>query len=300
MYGVPHAATHAAMGLLVWVAFALAAGLVPAQIPAARSPALALPASTADAVVSLSSVRVRSGPAGPVVVIGADGSLPSPRVGVLTSPDRIYLDFTGVTVRAFRVDGDRDALAGIRVALHSSAPLVTRVVIDLGRRVTHKVDTTRRLSGVIEVALRTADTPSPVPTAPAVRPAAPDSDAPIPTARRRDDTRKFFDRISPLVDRLEALRPVLTSIDRRTALPADALGAALSEVAGVREELRRIHPPKNGVAAHDLLISGCGLTATALSLTRKSGDGAVSWEAASAAAGALILLDRARTASARP
>jgi hypothetical protein len=229
---------------------------------------------------------------------------------VLTGPDRIYLDFAGLTARTFRVGGDGDALAGVRVALHSAAPLVTRVVIDLQRPVTHKVDRARRSTGVIEVSLKTADTPPPVtpspdtpsqvPTAAAVRPALPAPDAPVATKRRPDDMRQFVERVSPLLERLEASRPMLAAIDSRSSIPADRLDAALAEIDRVREELGRIRPPKTGIAAHDLLRSACGLSATALSLVRKSSDGTVPWEAASAAAGALILLDRARTELAKP
>jgi hypothetical protein len=189
---------------------------------------------------------------------------------VLTGPDRIYLDFAGLTARTFRVGGDGDALAGVRVALHSAAPLVTRVVIDLQRPVTHKVDRARRSTGVIEVSLKTADTPSPdtpsqVPTAAAVRPALPASDAPVATKRRPDDMRQFVERVSPLLERLEASRPMLAAIDSRSSIPADRLDAALAEIDRVREELGRIRPPKTGIAAHDLLRSACGLSATALS-----------------------------------
>jgi hypothetical protein len=106
--------------------------------------------------------------------------------------------------------------------------------------------------------------------------------------------------VSPVLERLEALRPMLASIDSRSSIAADSLDAALAEIDRVREELGRIRPPKTGIAAHDLLRSACGLTATALSLVRKSNEGMVPWEAASAAAGALILLDRARTELAKP
>jgi hypothetical protein len=213
---------------------------------------------------------------------------------VLTRPDRVYLDFAGLTARTFSVGGDGDALAGIRVARHSATPLVTRVVIDLRRPLTHKVERARRFTGVIEVSLKTADTPSQntpsqAMTAPPVRSPLPASDAPVTARRRPDDMRQFVARVSPLLERLEALRPMLASIDSRSSIPADSLGAALSEIDRVREELGRIRPPKTGIVAHDLPRSACGLTATALSLVRKSSDGTVPWEAASAAAGALIL-----------
>lgn len=284
---------------LVCAALVLAAAILPTRIVEAQATAAFMAIARQEPAVSLSAVRVTNGPTGPVVVITADGPLPSPRVGVLTDPNRIYLDFAGLMARAFSVGGDGATLTGIRVALHSAAPPVTRVVIDLQRPVAHKVDTARRSSGVIEVALQATDTPIREP-AQAVRPALPAANVTVPPKRRPDDERQFIERVSPLLERLQALRPMLASIDSRSSIPVDSLDTALSEIDRVREELGRIRPPKTGIAAHDLLRSACGLTATALSLVRKSNEGMVPWEAASAAAGALILLDRARTELTKP
>jgi hypothetical protein len=225
--------------------------------------------------VSLTAVRVTAGPSGPLISIAADGPLPSPTVGVLANPARIYLDLPGVTAGVLTPIGADEAIAGVRVALHSTAPPVTRIVVDLTRPVSHSVDLSRRLSGRLDVSLRAA--------------------VGARSSRPGNDVRRYMDGISPLLQRLEAVRPVLESIDRRSAISVERVEAAAAEIERVRAGLAPIHPPSTLAPAHDLLRTVCTLASTALSLTRLSKDGVVPWDAASAAAGALILLSRART-----
>jgi hypothetical protein len=261
---------------------------------------LAAMAGTAqDRPIALSAVRVTAGPAGPVVSIAADGPLPAPTVGVLDSPDRIYLDLRGVTAAASRTAAAGDVIASVRVALHSAAPPVTRVVIDLVRPVGHSVDLSRRLSGTIEVSLHAAaETRSLPPPVPSVRIPAPSSSPSagpqIASQRLGAGVRQYVIRMTPFLQRLEALRPVLESIDTRSPVSVARVDAAAVEIERLRADFASMRPPGTLLVAHDLLRNACGLASTALSLARMSKDGVVPSEAASAAAGALILLTRAR------
>jgi hypothetical protein len=239
--------------------------------------AAAVAASIQDRPVSLTAVRLKTGPAGPLVSIAADGSLPSPTIGVLDNPARIYLDLPGVTARSFKTPGDDDLIAGVRVALHSAAPPITRVVIDLTRPVGHSLDLSRRLSGEIVVSLQDG------------------TEAPVATKRPGADVRQYMDRMSPFIQRLEALRPILESIDRRSAISGERVEAAAVEIESLRTHFASLRPPRTLAVAHDLLRTVCALASRAVSLASMSKDGVIPSEASSAAAGALILLSRART-----
>jgi AMIN domain len=281
---------------LVRAALTLGAIVIPWPIMAIQATAPAAMVGTAQGrPVSVSAVRVTTGPAGPLISIAADGPLPSPTVGVLENPARIYLDLPGVTPRAFKTTAADDLITAVRVALHSAAPPVTRIVIDLDRPVSHSVDLSRRLSGEIVVSLHAAAEAHLSRPAPPARVPWPSSSALVVTKRPGGDVRQYMDRMSPLLQRLEALRPVLESIDRRSAISGERVEAAAAEIERLREGFASLHPPRTLVLAHDLLGKVCALASRALSLARMSKDGVVPWDAASAAAGALILLSRART-----
>jgi hypothetical protein len=97
------------------------------------------------------------------------------------------------------------------------------------------------------------------------------------------------------VERLQALRPVLVAIDRRSEIPGD-LAATAAEFEAVGRLLGAITPQPAREATHGLLVRACALGARAARLMQdatRTGDAAGQWNAASAAAGALILLDRA-------
>jgi hypothetical protein len=221
-----------------------------------------------------------------IVTIEATGPLPYPRVGVLDDPPRIYLDFAGVVAGTHGNDGGPDApVRRVRVAVNQPDPLVTRVVIDLSRPSPHRVDARQRAAGRIRVVLD-----SRAPGDGFVANAA----APKPSVRRSAQTAVERANAAMLVAaaQLERLRPLLVSVDARIDVPEESLHAAVSEFAAIRQILTALRASE----AQDALIKVCVLGATAAGAridAQQHADVARAWNAASAAAGALMMLDRA-------
>ena len=232
--------------------------------------------------VSIRSVRVelpnQSGIA--VIVIEATGALPEPASGRASDPARIYLDFAGVLpLRSVEPVSPNPVLTRIRVALHSASPLVTRLVLDLIQETTYRIDVSARAQGRVVVLVR-AQSPAVV--------------APPRTSGVSADMQYSLHVAATLV-RLDALRPLLDAIDRRTVkLPGD-LESALKEFDDVAKLLTAVKPPSSRASTHALLLRTCTLGARAVRLRQSviDQDAASSWEAASAAAGALLMLERA-------
>jgi hypothetical protein len=300
------------------------------------------------------------------VVLEADGPLPEPEGDSLADPPRVFLDLKDVVAAPTLTRSGRDPLVvRARVARHSDAPLVTRVVLDLSRVAGFRVDASARAEGrlVLTLDVRStasappvrrapAATPAPAPSTPPTAQATPPRTHPTPrstqptpppaqaTPRRTRPTAPqsptqsaaaassgtatpakppdplrpskpaapttgrgtsaaradaYAAQLSAVVDRLQALRPVLEAIDRRTQVTAD-LNAAAAEFDAVGQILMAIKPIAGREATHGLLQRACVLgvraTRTLQEATRAS-DATGEWNAASAAAGALILLDRA-------
>jgi hypothetical protein len=240
-----------------------------------------------DQTAAIQSVRFelpgQSGIA--VIVIEASGALPQPTSGRASDPARIYLDFPGVVPpRAVEPVATNPLLARIRVAQHSASPLVTRLVLDLLQETTYRIDVSARAEGRVVVLLR-AQSPAASPAPPRI------SGVPVPTDMQ------YTLHVSATLVRLDALRPLLEAIDRRTAtLPGD-LDAALKEFDDAAKLLTTVKPPAARASTHALLLRTCTLGARAVRMRQSANgqDAASSWEAASAAAGALLMLDRAKS-----
>jgi 4-hydroxy-tetrahydrodipicolinate reductase len=302
---------------------------------------------------SLQTVRIIVGDGATAVILFADGALPSPKVGVLTDPPRIYLDFPGVAAATGGTHANGDLLVrGVRVAANQSRPLVTRVVIDLVKPAPHRIEADLSASGqltiIVGVATAVALTPpppshgqdvtrsapapptpspaeppkaaapAPVPAVPAAAPAAsgpPQAGEPASRAARSPELRRaagpaaarapardiaeYVRRVSSLhvLERLERLRPLLVSLDALAALPEEPLKAAEEEFGSIRQALTTIVPPRTLAATHELLRDVCVLGAASASARitpAPPGDSTRAWNAAAAAAGAIMLLDRAR------
>jgi hypothetical protein len=258
----------------------------------------------------LRSIRLTpSGPTAPTtVILEADGELPEPVSDAIDGPPRVYIDLNGVTLGGSIGPPGTDALVRrTRVALHSANPLVTRVVFDLTRRVPYRIDATARARGRLVVVLGTAASasiaapnPTPAPAADAKTPFVP----PVPpvksTRRPQTTTRRaeaYAAQVSAVVERLRTLRPVLVAIDQQFVAPSDLVVAA-GEFDGIGQMLAAMKPPPLREATHGLLVRACVLGARASRIrydSIQSGDTAATMNAASAAAGALLLLDRAIT-----
>lgn len=214
------------------------------------------------------------------VVIEGSGALPEPVTGVLDAPPRIYLDFKGVRpALEIAVSGSDSLVRRARVALRTVSPLASRVVLDLVTASPYRVDGSGREQGRLVVVLGAL--PSPAAAPPRASPKLADP---------------YVAQVSALLGRLEAVRPVLASIDRQSALPAGDLSAAASELDAVARTLAAIKPPTARQTTHGLLLRACAMGARAARLRQDSlrtGDAASGWNAASAAAGALIMLDQA-------
>jgi len=148
------------------------------------------------------------------------------------------------------------------------------------------VDASARAAGRIRVVIGGARS--------GVRPAAsiPPKPVALPprTAAQRQDA-----GVAAAAARLELLRPLLVSIDTRADVPEGSLRDALREFAAIKQTLASLRTSE----AQDALMKVCVLGTAAAEArieAQQHGDATRRWTAASAAAGALVTLDRAPTA----
>jgi len=125
------------------------------------------------------------------------------------------------------------------------------------------------------------------------------ADVPATTAVRAPakDVAQYLERTSSLLDRLERLRPLLVSLDAAAVVSEEPLKTAAEEFTSLRQALAAVVPPRSVVATHELLRDVCVLGA-ASAMARLApavpDESTRAWNAAAAAAGAIMLLDRAR------
>jgi type IV pilus assembly protein PilQ len=133
----------------------------PAAIVARRESPAPAPAPASSAVVergatAIEKVRATRKGTGSVVTIAGNGKLTP--TGVTESrdlPRRLILDFPNVSTRAAaQTPGDGEIVRGVRVAVNSQSPLVTRVVMEIADGVTYALQRSgagsRELSVVFE------------------------------------------------------------------------------------------------------------------------------------------------------
>ena len=285
---------------------ALAAALFNAALLAGGQ----VPASHSTSSLAISTVAIRQGP---VIAIDATGPLPLPRVGTLRDPDRLYLDFDGVSTRTLKVRGEDQVVTGVRAGLNSLVPRVTRVVIDLSEPCRYSLETSERGSSHLEIALTplgsqvTPRRPNLTPRIANVTPRAPNV-APHATnetgrgsgaAPRDAAARRYLAVVQAALARVDVLRDVLHDIDARRNPAVDRLAIAKSQLSILRGTLDNARPTATVEGAHDLLKSVIGFASTALSLSGEA-SAEVSPNASSAAAGALLMLERAEAELAQP
>ena len=284
----------------------------------------------------------------PMVTIVADGPLPAPVAGSEKNPPRLFFDFTGVSPpgvagRVTRLPG-AGAVAGIRAALFSASPHVTRVVLDLKQFETFRIDNSEQASGRVRIIVGAVPEAAPAApdakpstaappdmasgaVAPPVPPAAPapaivaapraappapppapvpaPSPPPIRGARQVDTSvrlpaaaavEQYRRQLAGSLGRLESRRSVIAAIDLDRNVNVETLEATLAELRTLRGNLEAVKPSDELRPTHDLLLAACGLSATAVSLrleALRGTDASAPQNAASAAAGALMLFERA-------
>jgi phytoene/squalene synthetase len=104
--------------------------------------------------------------------------------------------------------------------------------------------------------------------------------------------RRYLAKLKSALDTVETLRDVLNDIDQGHNVPPERLSSARLELAHLQAALNSAHPPSKFEEVDGLLKSVGAFASTALDLASKS-TGEVPKNASSAAAGALMMLDRA-------
>jgi len=147
---------------------------------------IALPAVAAGQrdSITITSVTATSATGAAVVTIAANGPLPAPTIGTVDGPPRIFMDFVGVRSKVPAVTRSADPrIIRVRVALNSTQPLITRVVIDLAAHVPHRIEQSAgRLLVVVGDAAPRSTPPPPPPVLTASRTTAPPPPVSVPRA----------------------------------------------------------------------------------------------------------------------
>ena len=324
---------------------------------AALTPARA----TAQSSIVIRSIEIADSGGVTNVTIVADGPLPLPSPASLNDPPRIFFDLPGVSHQikgGAAVAPDGGVVRGVRVALRTANPPLTRVVVDLNRFEGHRVDANDRKAGRIRIVVgaEAANRPAPAPPRAAVppRPApatttpspAPVIPAPVPisesprpepaasnstpatmpaagsTAPARTppatptsparspvlssetprpalpdvEVAAYRKQVFAELGRMEALRALVAKIDAGETVAPDALTSAAQEFADLRRKLEAVQPAPVLAVTHDLLMTSCTFGAMASRLgieAAQANNPETKGRAASAAAGSLMLFDRA-------
>ena len=323
-------------------------------------------ASSAAAQSAIRAVGVSTIGGEAVVTVEGSGPLPTPALGALDGPPRIFLDFANVRLAARGLTRTPDPrVRRVRVGVFSLDPLVTRVVIDLTAVLPHRVElATGRVMLFVGAATApamsapgitppestspprppnvgaqnkatAAPTANALPVPPEPRPTSASSRSdngippvpPLPTSRETTrsrnttaesatatssnarlphrppnpspptkDIEKYREQAGTLLERLKLQMPLLEAMqsldnDLETRMPA-----AMQEFDRLREELEALRPPESVRTQHELIVQATRLGSTSARLRLEaiqSGDLPLRRNAASAAAGASLLLNRA-------
>jgi hypothetical protein len=245
-----------------------------------------------------------------VLVESTGGPLPEPESGAPVNPPRIYLDFAEVLANSVVQPESDPIVSRIRIAEHTASPLVTRVVVDLNKPMSYRIDASARAQGRVLLIIGGTQTrtPAPINRTPtpqatpsqtarpsAAVPAQPPAALLAPRGRGETPVAQYDTRVAAALIRIHALKPLLEAIDRRVDTLSGDLGAAAKEFDDIAKLLGTLKPPPSRATAHALLLRSCTLGARAVRLRQSTAgqDANVTWDAASAAAGALLMLDKA-------
>jgi hypothetical protein len=114
---------------------------------------------------------------------------------------------------------------------------------------------------------------------------------------RRDGLADYERRIRAAVDRLRKATPGLEQIRQLSGPSPDALAPLAARLTDGWRDLKNVRPPAEAEAVHNLLVSALQLAIRAASsrqMAIKTADMNTAWEASAAAAGALLMLERAQ------
>ena len=143
----------------------------------------------------------------------------------------------------------------------------------------------------------TASVPSSIPDTPGTPPGltpvpARSTTPPIPAK----DAERYLEQVAGTLEPYRKLQPALVSIDRQEPAPPAGLGSIREELARLLRTLVAFRPSDNVKPVHDVLTRSVSFALMAATLRQDAGtrgDPVALRNAASAAAGALLLLDRA-------
>jgi len=117
-------------------------------------------------------------------------------------------------------------------------------------------------------------------------------------ALRAPELRAYREKMTESLTRLQRMVPLLEDIKALSGSGPTALGSILRWAGQVRRTLTAIVPPAELSDAHNLLVSAVQLADSAAQIRREAainGNMTRAWDASSAAAGALMLVERGRT-----
>jgi hypothetical protein len=117
-------------------------------------------------------------------------------------------------------------------------------------------------------------------------------------ALRAPALRAYRDAMTASVTELRRMSPLLEDIKALAGSGPDAIGAILKETAQIQKVMAKLDPPTELLDVHNLFASAVQLADNAARIRREAaltGSIARAWDASSAAAGALMLITRART-----
>ena len=116
-------------------------------------------------------------------------------------------------------------------------------------------------------------------------------------AIRRDGLVSYQRKIRPAIDRLRRSSSGLEQIRQLSGPSPDALNPLAARLTDGWRELKTVRPPAEAEAVHSLLVSALQLAIRAASSRRQAIAGTdmnTAWEASAAAAGALLMFERAQ------
>jgi hypothetical protein len=116
-----------------------------------------------------------------------------------------------------------------------------------------------------------------------------------PSKPSAGDVSRYREQVEQPLNRLRVLRALLTDIDEQELKPPEGLPAARAELSAVIRVLAGVGPPDSLKPTHDLLLRSASLAMMSATLRADAGmraDPTAIRNASSAAAGALLLLDR--------